>query len=130
MTYPALLPPFMPIPERMPGMTVAAVVLVWVMLGVGDCGGVVLPVHGVLGEAMVDGGLQPGLLTEILVIALVLIVGSVLLGVFAVKIKRRSNGARIGGERRLLVFDNAGDAAQVRPLLIPEPARPKSGRQG
>jgi hypothetical protein len=80
----------------MPGMTIAAVVLVRVMLGTGVCGGVVLPVYGVLGEVTVDGGLQPGLLTEILVIALVLIVGRVLRGVFAVKIKRRSNGERIG----------------------------------
>ena len=99
----------MPKPERMPGMTVAAVVLVWVMLGVGVCGGVVLPAYGVLGEVMVDGGLQPGFLTEILVIALVLIVGSVLRGVFAVRIKRRSNGARIGA----IVLESIGLALTV-----------------
>jgi hypothetical protein len=107
----------MPTPERIPGMTVAAVVLIWVMLGVGVCGGVVLPVYGVLGEVMVNGGLEPGLLTEFLVIALVLIVGSLLRGVFAVKIKRRSNGARIGA----IALESIGLALTVLSWFVTTP---------
>ncbi|GAA2136671.1 hypothetical protein [Glycomyces algeriensis] len=92
MTYPP--PPFMP--ERAPKTTTAAVVLLWVMLGIGACGSLSFPVFGYLVEAWTDDGLQPGLGTAIGVIAAALILWSALRGVFAVRIKRRRRSARIG----------------------------------
>lgn len=91
MHYPSPLPP-----QRMPGPTGTAVVLLWVMLGLGACGSLAAPLLGYLAEAWTDDGLQPGLGAAIAVIALVLAACTVLRGVLAVKIKRRSHGARKG----------------------------------
>lgn len=93
MTYP---PPAPFMSERMPKTTTAAVVLLWIMLGIGACGSLSIPVFGYLAQVWTDDGLQPGLGTAIAVITLVLILWSALRCVFAVKIKRHSSGARIG----------------------------------
>ncbi|GAA2263834.1 hypothetical protein GCM10009853_016400 [Glycomyces scopariae] len=80
----------------MPGLTSTAVVLLWVLLGVGACGSVYLPVSGYFTTAWADDGLEPGLGAVIAVSSAVLLVLTVARGLFAVRIRRRSARARTG----------------------------------
>jgi hypothetical protein len=66
------------------------------MFGIGLAGSIVIPVYAVMGDVMTSGGLEPGYVTAAMVCALVLVAWSVMRAVFAVKIWRRSSGARIG----------------------------------
>lgn len=96
MSYPAHYTPYLPWPERMPGTTTAAVVLLWVMLGIGACSSIALTAYIAWGETMVNGSLPTRYFTGTLVIAAVQILMCGLRGVFAIQIKRRSDQARIG----------------------------------
>lgn len=95
MTYPAHPPHYMPAPRGMPGPAVAAVTLLWVLLGMGVFGSIVFPAYVFLGVPLAQGSLVPGYMTVALGSALLLIVWSVLRAICAVKIKQRSRGARI-----------------------------------
>lgn len=108
--YPAA--PYFPGPPRRPGLTTAAVVLMWVLFGLGLAGG--------LGSAFVLVFRQdlfaeffPGLADWIPLVLLVTLVQTVLFaalrGLFAVRIMRRSASARTGA----LVLESVSIGFQV-----------------
>lgn len=103
MSYPpppaAPAPPPMSAPETMPGSTKGAVVLLWILFGFGICGGVLAVVaYAALSPLESNGDIEmPGSLMPILIATIIqVIVWTVLRGVFAVKIAKRSASARKG----------------------------------
>ncbi|THV30138.1 hypothetical protein [Glycomyces paridis] len=95
------LPPFPPgpAPGAMPGATRAAVVLLWIGVGFGVCGGLASLFGAATLGALEDDGqvILPESFMPLLVVSIVQItVWTVLRGVFAVKIARRSATARKG----------------------------------
>ncbi|MCD0443043.1 hypothetical protein LO763_05305 [Glycomyces sp. A-F 0318] len=93
---PPVPPPYPPAPERMPGATTTAVVLLWIMLALGVCGGALFPVFGYLADAWTDDGLEPGLGAVIAAVSVILVAWSAARGVLAVGIRRRRAKARVG----------------------------------
>ncbi|MDA1361715.1 hypothetical protein O1R50_18955 [Glycomyces luteolus] len=92
-------PPLGSVPETMPGSTKGAVVLLWILFGFGICGGA-LSVFGYAalaaledsGDVMIPSAFMPFLVASIIQI----IIWTVLRAVFAVRIAKRSAGARKG----------------------------------
>lgn len=97
-------PPYDPAPvfTNMPGSGKGAVVLLWIMFGFGICGGlgVVVATSTLLNlsAAQLDQVLsrQPWVLVVMVLSVLQIVVWTILRGVFAVKIPRRSRSARSG----------------------------------
>jgi hypothetical protein len=83
----------------MPGTTKGAVVLLWILFGFGICGGVLgvvgyagLAALETQGDIVIPSSLMPFLIASTIQI----VIWTVLRGVFAVKIAKRSAGARTG----------------------------------
>ncbi|MCC3763943.1 hypothetical protein K3N28_12795 [Glycomyces sp. TRM65418] len=96
---PAAPPPPIPTPETMPGTTKAAVVLLWILFGFGICGGIgALVGYAGLSTLESQGDVEiPSSFMPYLVASIVqLLIWTVLRGVFAVKIAKRSASARKG----------------------------------
>lgn len=113
-THPQYYAAFPPRPERMPGTTATAVVLLWIMFGAGLCVSLIAPAYGFLGAVMTNGGLPPGILPGLLVVAAVLVVWSVLRAVAAVKLRRRSRRARLGA----IVLEGTGLVLTVAVMVV------------
>ncbi|WP_157930822.1 hypothetical protein [Glycomyces xiaoerkulensis] len=113
MSYPPPPYPPQPVPERMPGMTTAAVVFLWIQFGFGACG--TLALGGSVLMMQVGNLAGPGGIS-ILFFLYVLqgIVWTVLRGVFAVKIKRRSGRARTAA----VVLEAVGLALMVASWVL------------
>jgi uncharacterized membrane protein len=103
MSYPpppaAPPPPPMSAPESMPGTTKGAVVLLWILFGFGICGGVLtlvgfatLSALDTQGDVEIPSSFMPFLVASIVQV----IIWTVLRGVFAVRIAKRSASARKG----------------------------------
>lgn len=92
-------PPLGAAPESMPGSTKGAVVLLWILFGLGICGSGALAAGYFALTALEDQGdvVIPSSYVLYLVVAVVqAVIWTVLRAVFAVKIARRSAGARKG----------------------------------
>lgn len=92
-------PPLGAQPEKMPGSTKGAVVLLWILFGLGICGGA-LSVFGYAGLTMLEeegDAVIPDSFMPLLIVSIIqILVWTVLRAVFAVKIARHSAGARKG----------------------------------
>ncbi|HEX2145737.1 MAG TPA: hypothetical protein VHG10_14650 [Glycomyces sp.] len=92
-------PGFGSAPETMPGTTKAAVVLLWIAFGLGICGGVAtVASYAVLSsmESAGDVSIPPSFMPLLVASIIQIIVWTVLRGVFAVRIAKRSAAARKG----------------------------------
>jgi hypothetical protein len=92
-------PPLGSVPETMPGSTKGAVVLLWILFGFGICGGAasvfgyaMLASMEEAGDVVIPSSFMPFLVASIIQI----LVWTVLRGIFAVRIAKRSAGARKG----------------------------------
>lgn len=92
-------PPLGAVPESMPGSTRGAVVLLWILFGFGICGGA-FSIFGYYGLTMLEeaGDVEiPSSFMPLLIASMIqIVIWTVLRAVFAVKIARRSAGARKG----------------------------------
>jgi hypothetical protein len=120
MSYPPVPPPGPPlgaVPEKMPGTTRGAVVLLWIMFGFGICGGGAL-VFGYFGltmleeqgNAMIPDSYMPFLIASIVQV----LVWTVLRAVFAVRIARHSAGARKGA----IILESVGVVLSLASWMI------------
>ncbi|MEV3938355.1 hypothetical protein AB0K52_20555 [Glycomyces sp. NPDC049804] len=92
-------PPLGAAPESMPGSTKGAVVLLWILFGLGICGSGALAFSYSLLSTLEEQGdvVIPSSYVPYLVVAIVqAVIWTVLRAVFAVKIAKRSAGARKG----------------------------------
>jgi hypothetical protein len=92
-------PPLGAVPEKMPGTTKGAVVLLWILFGFGICGGAAsaFGYYGLSqleeqGDVVIPDSFMPFLIASIVQI----VIWTVLRAVFAVRIANRSAGARKG----------------------------------
>ncbi|MFC3493268.1 hypothetical protein [Glycomyces rhizosphaerae] len=92
-------PPLGSMPEKIPGSTKGAVVLLWILFGLGICAGgasafgyVGLSAMEANGDIEIPAAFMPFLIASIVQI----LIWTVLRGVLAVKIAKRSAGARKG----------------------------------
>jgi hypothetical protein len=110
-------PPLGAVPEKMPGSTRGAVVLLWILFGFGICGGAA-SVFGYYGlSVMQDQGdvVIPDSFMPILIASIVqILVWTVLRAVFAVKIANHSAGARKGA----IILESVGVLLGIVSWLI------------
>jgi hypothetical protein len=110
-------PPLGAMPERMPGTTKGAVVLLWIMFGLGICGGGAL-IFGYFGltmleeqgDAVIPDSYMPFLIGSIVQV----LIWTVLRGVFAVQIAKRKASARMGA----IVLEAVGVAISLLSWFI------------
>jgi hypothetical protein len=110
-------PPLGAVPEKMPGTTKGAVVLLWIVFGFGICGGGALVFgYSVLasleeqGDAVIPDSYMPFMIASIVQ----LLIWTVLRAVFAVKIAHRSAGARKGA----IILESVGVLLSIVSWLI------------
>lgn len=92
-------PPLGSGPETMPGTTKGAVVLLWIMFGLGICGGALSVFGYTVLAALEDTGdvVIPSSFMPLLIAGIVqAVIWTVLRGIFAVRIAKRNAGARMG----------------------------------
>ncbi|MFG3342490.1 hypothetical protein [Glycomyces sp. NPDC048151] len=117
---PAAPPPGPPLgatPERMPGTTKGAVVLLWIMFGLGICGGGASLVGYFTLTALEDTGdvILPDSYMLFLIASIVqVLIWTVLRGVFAVQISKRKSSARMGA----IILEAVGVALSLLSYLF------------
>jgi hypothetical protein len=120
MSYPPAPPPGPPlgaVPEKMPGTTKGAVVLLWILFGFGICGGAfsvfgysVLSTLEEQGDAVIPDSFMPILIASMVQV----VIWTVLRAVFAVKIAHRSASARLGA----IILESVGVLLGIVSWLI------------